>query len=104
MQYFRHSDMYSALAFIVSCSAMNLQAAEPSTVPLAPQDNSIETINKLINQSRPDEFERLPTDLPSDDSGPKMSKEESKAYLKANPAEFEKLLSNKVHLKVNLNL
>ncbi|WP_201612362.1 surface lipoprotein assembly modifier [Psychrobacter immobilis] len=94
MQYFRHSDMYSALAFIVSCSAMNLQAAEPSTVPLAPQDNSIETINKLINQSRPDEFERLPTDLPSDDSGPKMSKEESKAYLKANPAEFEKLLSN----------
>lgn len=83
--------MFATLAIVISYNYASAQAAE---LPLAPQDNSIETINKLINESRPDEFERLSTELPSDSADPKMSKEESKAYLKANPAEFENLLAN----------
>ena len=89
MQYFRHSSMYIAVAIATSCTVVTAQAAE---LPLAPQDNSIETINKLINQSQPKVFEKLSTELPSDNAGPVMGKEESKAYLKANPDEFESLL------------
>ena len=83
--------MYSALALLMVCNAISVQAAE---LPLAPQDNSIDTINKLINQSQPREFERLSTELPSDSSGPTMTKAESQAYLKENPEEFESLLGN----------
>ena len=90
MQYFRHSTMLSALTLVFGYSMTSAQAAEP---PLAPQDNSIESINRLIDQSRPKEFERLSTELPSDSAGTTMSKEESKAYLRENPEEFENLLS-----------
>lgn len=89
MQYLRHASMYGTLALTLSYYSIATQAAE---APLAPQDNSIESLNKTINQSRPDEFDRLSTQLPSDSSEPKMTKEESKAYLKENPTEFEALL------------
>ena len=77
----------------MGCFSISVQAAE---APLAPQDNSIEEINKLINQNRPEVYNRLSTQLPSDsaDADLKMSKEESIAYLKENPAEFENLLGN----------
>ncbi|MGP5361122.1 surface lipoprotein assembly modifier [Psychrobacter celer] len=83
--------MYGALALAMGCSFITAQAAE---APLSPQDNSIEDLNNLISEVRPDDFNRLSTELPSDDTGPNMTKEESKAYLKANPAEFESLLGN----------
>lgn len=89
MQYFRHSSMLNALALAMVCVPLTAQAANE---PLAPQDNSINEINQLIDRAQPQSFERLSTELPSDDSGPKMTKEESKAYLKANPDEFESLL------------
>ena len=78
MQYFRHSSIYSGLALVIGCISFTSQAAE---APLSPQDNSIESINKEIGQVRPDDFERLSTELPSEDSGPKMSKEETIIYL-----------------------
>ncbi|MGP5231184.1 surface lipoprotein assembly modifier [Psychrobacter celer] len=83
--------MYGTLAVALACYSITTQAAE---APLSPQDNSIEDLNNLISEVRPDDFNRLSTELPSDDTGPNMTKEESKAYLKANPAEFESLLGN----------
>ena len=91
MQYFRHSSITSTLALVIGCISINTQAAE---APLSPQDNSIESINKEIGEVRPDDFERLSTELPSEDGGPKMSKEETIIYLKAHPDEFENLLGN----------
>ena len=90
MQYFRYSSIYTTLALLMGCIPLYAQAAE---APLSPQDNSIETINKQIGEVRPESFEMLATELPSDDAGPKMSKEESIAYLKAHPDEFESLLA-----------
>lgn len=95
MQYFRNSSMYrmpsvlSTLVFAMSCTAISAHAANE---PLAPQDNSIDEINQLIDRAQPQSFERLSTELPSDSAGPQMSKEESIAYLKENPEEFETLL------------
>ena len=40
-----------------------------------------------------DGFIKLATNLPSESKSPKLSKEESKDYLKQNPEEFEELLS-----------
>ena len=91
MQYLRHSSMYGTLALALSCYSLATQAAE---APLAPQDNSIESINKTISQSQPNEYDRLSKELPSDSGDQKKSKEESKAYLKANPTDFEALLGN----------
>lgn len=82
--------MYSALLLIVGALSTNVQAANE---PLAPQDNSIEEINRLIDQNQQPIKDILPTELPSDNAGPKMSKADSIAYLKENPAEFEGLLS-----------
>lgn len=90
MQYFRHSSMYSALLLAMSCVSMSAQAANE---PLAPQDNSIQDINKIINQNQQPVYNRLPTELPSDNTEPQMSKKESIAYLKEHPEEFEVLLS-----------
>lgn len=83
--------MYSSLFLAIGCLAVSAQAAE---APLSPQDSSIDELNRLIADVSPNDFERLSTELPSDSAGPKMTKEESKAYLKAHPAEFEVLLSN----------
>ena len=92
MQYFRHSSMYSALLLTISCVSISAQAANE---PLAPQDNSIENINQLINQSqRPEQpYAQLSTNLPSDNAEQTMSKQESIAYLKEHPEDFELLLS-----------
>ena len=89
MQYLRYSSMFGALVFVMGYSSIGAQATE---APLAPQDNSIEDINKLIKQDRPEEFDKLSTELPSDSAGPQMSKAETIAYLKANPDDFENLL------------
>ena len=83
--------MYSSLFLAIGCLAVSAQAAE---APLSPQDSSIDELNRLVSDVRPDNFERLSTELPSDSAAPKMTKEESKAYLQANPTEFEALLSN----------
>ncbi len=91
MQYFRYSSMYTFLVLAMGCTAINAYAIEPA---LAPQDNSVQTINKLISESRPNEFDRLATELPSDNTGPQMSKKDTIAYLRANPEEFETLLGN----------
>ena len=69
-------------------------AAQAADAPLSPQDNSIDELNKLISEVRPDDFQRLATELPSDSSGPQMSKKETIVYLRANPEEFETLLGN----------
>ncbi|MES1965874.1 surface lipoprotein assembly modifier [Psychrobacter sp. AH5] len=72
---------------------MIAHAANP---PLAPQDRSAETYAKVADELvRPiEDKELLSTELPSEDSGTTMTKEESIAYLKDNPAEFERLLGN----------
>ena len=60
---------------------------------VAPQDHSVESyqdINKVVETVV---NKKLSTDLPSESTAPKLSKEESKAYLKQNPQEFEQLLS-----------
>ena len=82
--------MQCGLFLMIGCMSITAQAAD---APLSPQDNSIDELNKLISEVRPDSFERLSTELPSDNAGPQISREESKAYLKANPDEFENLLS-----------
>lgn len=89
MQYFRHSTVYTALALVLGCYSTSSLAIG---APLAPQDNSIESINKEIGEVSPDNFEVLSTELPSNDAGPQMSKEETIVYLRANPEEFESLL------------
>ena len=91
MQYFRNSDMLKAFVMVMGCTAVTTYAANE---PLAPQDNSIDEINKIIEQNqRPERrSEPLSTTLPSDSAGPTMSKEESIAYLRENPEEFEALL------------
>ena len=99
MQYSRYSSMYGSLAVIISCISATAQAANPSSAPqdrLAPQDRSAEAYSKVAEDLiRPvEDSELLSTELPSEDTGPTMTKEQSIAYLKANPAEFETLLSN----------
>lgn len=89
MQYFRYSTMHSSLALVIGLFGMTAYA---ENAPLAPQDRSPETYAKATADVKVDSFDNLSTELPSDDSGPTMTKEESKAYLKANPAEFEELL------------
>lgn len=90
MQYFRHSTMHSALLLMMGVLSISAHAANE---PLAPQDNSIEDINRVINQNQRPIPNRLQTELPSDNNAPKMSKADSIAYLKENPEEFELLLS-----------
>lgn len=90
MQYLCHSKMYGSLALIVGFITIPAYA---ETAPLAPQDRAPDTYEKATELSI-NNFENLSTELPSDSTGPTMSKEESKAYLKANPAEFETLLGN----------
>lgn len=92
MQYLRYSKVYSALVMIVGATNMTAYAAN---IPLAPQDRSPEAYANITDQIvESDDVKDLSTDLPSEDSGPTMTKEESKAYLKANPSEFETLLGN----------
>lgn len=92
MQYFRNPSMLSAIALTMGCTTITVHAANE---PLAPQDNSIEEINQIINQNqRPEQpYQQLSTNLPSEDSGKQMSKQETIEYLKQNPDEFEVLLS-----------
>ena len=92
MQYLRHSNMQAALLLALGCIPLATYAANE---PLAPQDNSIEDLNQIINQNqRPEQpYERLSTNLPSDNGGKQMSKQETIEYLKQNPDEFEYLLS-----------
>ena len=84
--------MLSAIALTMGCTTITVHAANE---PLAPQDNSIEEINQIINQNqRPEQpYQQLSTNLPSEDSGKQMSKQETIEYLKQNPDEFEVLLS-----------
>ena len=91
MQYFRNPNMLKAFVMVMGCTAITSHAANE---PLAPQDSSIDEINKIIEQNqRPERrSEPLSTTLPSDSAGPTMSKEESIAYLRENPEEFEALL------------
>ena len=90
MKYSRHSKVYAYLALAISGIYLPANAASE---PLAPQDRSPETYEKAT-EVRLNDFKILSTELPSDDTGPQMTKEESKAYLKANPEEFESLLGN----------
>ena len=91
MQYLRHSYMIKALTLALGCISIAAHAADNS---LSPQDNSIDDINKRINESsRLTDFNILSTELPSESTGPQMSKEDSKVYLKEHPEEFEALLS-----------
>lgn len=89
MQYLRHSTMLGALLLVIFPTI-----AQSASAPLSPQDNSIDEINKRINESRPKDIEVLSTELPSDSPKQTMTKEESKAYLKEHPEEFEFLLGN----------
>ena len=93
MQYLRYSNMYGPLALVIGClSSTSMHAAN---APLAPQDRSPESYAKVTEDIViPRDFEPLSTELPSDDTGPTMTKEESKIYLKAHPNEFETLLGN----------
>lgn len=92
MQYLRHSTMQAALLLALGYTPLATYAANE---PLAPQDNSIEDINQIIDQNqRPEQpYQQLSTNLPSEDSGEQMSKQETIEYLKQNPDEFEILLS-----------
>lgn len=93
MQYLRYSSVYGSLVLMIGCiSSMTIHAAN---APLAPQDRSPEAYAKVTEDVvRPDSFETLSKELPSDETGPTMTKEESKAYLKSHPEEFEVLLGN----------
>lgn len=93
MQYLRYSNMYGPLALVIGClSSTSMYAAN---APLAPQDRSPESYAKVTDDVvLPQDSDSLSINLPSEDTGPTMTKEESKAYLKANPAEFETLLGN----------
>ena len=93
MQYLRYSSVYGSLVLMIGCiSSMTIHAAN---APLAPQDRSPEAYEKATKAIVPfDKFEKLSTELPSDDAGLAMTKEESKAYLKEHPEEFEALLGN----------
>ena len=94
MQYLRHSKMYSALALIIGATNMTAHA-ENAPTPLAPEDRSVETYANITDRlPSSTDIEPLSTELPSDATGPVMTKEESKAYLKSHPEEFENLLGN----------
>ena len=99
MQYLRHSSVYLPLSLLISCISAAAQAAGPSPAlqdRLAPQDRSVEAYNEVGKQIvRPvEDKDLLSTELPSESKGPNMTKEESIAYLEANPTEFETLLNN----------
>ena len=92
MQYLSYSTINRSLLLVISFASVNLYA---ENVPLAPQDRSPEAYAKatedivLLESSK-----QLSSELPSDNFGPKLTKEQSKAYLKDHPAEFESLLGN----------
>ena len=92
MQQLRYSSMYGAIALLIGATSVNTYAAENPDLP--PQDRSPEVYNNSTDKIITDPLRGLSTELPSEDTGPVMSKEESIAYLKANPEEFEKLLGN----------
>lgn len=68
-------------------------ANEVPTDSIAPQDHSLESYQNIDKVIEPIENIKLATNLPSESKSPKLSKEESKDYLKQNPEEFEELLS-----------
>ena len=92
MKYLRYSKVYGALALMLGATNISAHAANE---PLAPQDRSPETYAKVTEEAvRLDNFNKLSKELPSDTAGQTMTKEESKAYLKDHPEEFENLLGN----------
>ena len=91
MQHLCYSKVYSALALLIGATTVTVYAAN---APLAPQDRSAEAYAKVTDTLRVEGLQALSTELPSDDTGPTMTKEESKAYLKTHPEEFETLLGN----------
>lgn len=91
MQYLRYSKVRSALLLVIGATAVTANAAN---APLAPQDRSPETYANITEELvSSTDVRPLSTELPSDNSGPVMTKEESKSYLKTHPEEFEGLLS-----------
>ncbi|WP_019673892.1 surface lipoprotein assembly modifier [Psychrobacter lutiphocae] len=90
MQYSQYTNVYrSILIALGMISCVSFAADEP----LAPQDHSVEAYQNITKAVSPREDQRLSTDLPSNQTTPRMTKEESKAYLQQHPDEFEQLLA-----------
>lgn len=90
----RYKKLSGCLLLILgSMSTVSFASDEGSIDTIAPQDHSLESYQNIDKVVEPIEKIKLATNLPSESKSPKLSKQESKTYLKQNPEEFEKLLS-----------
>lgn len=89
----RYKNLYGSLLLLLGTISTVSFANEVAIDSIAPQDHSLESYQDIDKLVEPIETKQLATDLPSENKTPKLSRNESKAYLQQNPEEFEQLLS-----------